>query len=469
LNLLKRIFNSRRPGTGHSLLFFSALLIAGGLQAAPVVDPTLEPLMKGTNSSEMVTVIATFNDGMHVPYLENSKRSYRDMRMGLTEVARNAQIRVYQSLMSGAESSGIPMNVTPLWVTNSMVIELPAHSVRYLQNFSEIKALIANHTMSIIQPLERANIGQATMMENDYTYGLRKLQVPELRHKFPQISGRGVVIGILDTGIEAQHPDLAGKVIAFRDFVGRRGETPYDDHGHGTHVAGTIAGGGTSGIEIGVAPEAKLIIGKVFTSQGGGTLSAILKSMDWIADPDGNPNTADAPVLVSNSWGGGPTNGRTDPLKDVFCKAVDNWVKLGIFPVFAAGNSGSGVSTVGTPGACPSAFAVGATDSEDRIASFSSRGPARWSTGNVIKPEVSAPGVDVRSAFPGGTYRVWSGTSMATPHVAGLATLIYQMAPGASVNDVAQAIINSADHLGAPGQNNDFGFGRINAFKTFNQ
>src|SRR5690606_1304557 len=112
------------------------------------------------------------------------------------------------------------------------------------------------------------------------------------------------------------------------------------------------------------------------------------------------------------------------------------------------------------PGACPSAFTVGATNASGTIANFSSRGPALWRSGDVIKPDVSAPGVDVRSAFPGGSYRVWSGTAMATPHVAGLAALVFQSVPGASVDQVVAAIQTGAEKRGASSKNNNYGWGK---------
>ncbi len=445
-----------------------SVLISSTAYASPVIDPLLQPLMQGTTSSEIVTVVATFPSPA-VPYLENSRRTYRDMRVGLTEVARASQIRVYQSLMTGAESAGIQMRVTPLWVTNSMVIEIPAHSVRFLQNFSDIAALIANRDLIRLNPLERAQVSETVRTESQFTHGLRSLQIPELNAQYPQLTGRGVNIGIIDSGIDAHHPDLAGKVIAFQDFWDVPRQAPYDDGGHGTHVAGTIAGGSASGIQIGVAPEASLTVAKIFGPRGGAKLDAILKAMDWMADPDGNPNTNDAPALVSNSWGGGYTSGQINPIDDVLCRAVDNWVKLGILPIFAAGNDGPAATTVGLPGACPSAFTVGATDINNTVASFSSRGPALWRFADVVKPDVSAPGVDVRSATPGGTYRVWSGTSMATPHVAGLAALVYQVNPGANIELVRSAILSGVESLGMVGQNNDYGFGKVNALRTFQQ
>ncbi len=435
--------------------------------AAPQIDPRLEPLMNGSvENTEMVTVIATFKDPQFLPYLSNSIYTYQDVRWALQQNAYNAQKDLYDILKNGAESNNIPMKMTSIWLANAMIIEMPAYLVRYLAEYDQIDTLIADYEMSIIMPWDGGETQPwASLEANDYTYGLKKLQLPELREAAPNINGEGVNVGIIDTGIEASHPDLQGKTIGFKDFVSNNSD-PYDDQGHGTHVAGTIAGGFASGTAIGVAPNVKLTIAKVFDRRGGATFARILKAMEWIADPDGDPNTNDAPALVSNSWGGGSSSSRKDPSSEALCKAVTNWVKLGIFPVFAAGNSGSRASSVGLPAACPDAFSVGATDKNDRIASFSSRGPAQWSTGNIIKPEVSAPGVNVTSSFLRSSYRQLSGTSMATPHVAGMAALLYQVAPDADVSSMAQAIIRGVNDLGPDGQDNDFGWGRINALQS---
>jgi subtilisin family serine protease len=185
--------------------------------------------------------------------------------------------------------------------------------------------------------------------------------------------------------------------------------------------------------------------------------------MQWIADPDGDPSTKDAPRLVSNSWGGGAPSPGDDPSKDVLCTAVDAWVKVGMLPVFANGNSGPSKSSVGVPGACPSALGIGATDKNDDITSFSSRGPAVWKTGTIVKPNASAPGKDVISSVPGGKYRALSGTSMATPHAAGLATLLFQADPNLTAEQVASIMMKSAKDLGPSGMDNDSGAGRIDA------
>jgi subtilisin family serine protease len=305
--------------------------------------------------------------------------------------------------------------------------------------------------------------------EKEYTYGLEKLGIPTLRKTNRSLTGKGMTAGVIDTGIDPDHPDLKGRVRLFHDFTYQKKPEPYDDQGHGTHVAGTIAGGNTSGIGIGVAPETTLIIAKVFDSSGSGSSEILLAAMQWMADPDGNPDTIDdVPSVVNNSWGGSEEEAPSD--QSPYYLAVAAWRKLDIFPVFAAGNEGNAPFTISVPGAYPVSFAVGATDSTDRIANFSSVGPGQVVIGddlqNFPKPDVSAPGVSVYSSIPGGKYGSKSGTSMATPHVTGAVVLTRQKFKGKKVEEIEKILRDSAKELGATGFDYSYGYGRIDVLKA---
>ena len=169
--------------------------------------------------------------------------------------------------------------------------------------------------------------------------------------------------------MDADHPDLAGKVVAWRDFVNGR-PTPYDDEGHGTHTIGTMVGGAAGGAPIGVAPGARVVVAKALDHNGAATISTLLAAAQWITDPDGIPSTADFPTVVNASWGT-----PAGPADDALLPLIRRWRELGIVPVFAAGNTGPRGS-VGLPAAYPETFAVGALGPGGHVAAFSSRGSA---------------------------------------------------------------------------------------------
>ncbi|MFI6673607.1 S8 family peptidase [Kribbella sp. NPDC050470] len=235
--------------------------------------------------------------------------------------------------------------------------------------------------------------------------------------------GRGVKVAVLDTGYDAGHPDLAKQVVASESFVP---DQPVQDlHGHGTHTASIVAGLGTAsaGQRKGVAPGADLLIGKVLDNSGSGLDSEAIAGMEWAVQQGAK--------VVSMSLGGWPTDG-SDPMS----QAVDQLSKSsGALFVIAAGNSGA-EETVASPGTATEALTVGAIDRDDQLAYFSSRGP-RLGDG-ALKPEVTAPGVEIAAARAAGTeqghvlsehYTAMSGTSMATPHVAGAAAILAQRHP----------------------------------------
>ncbi|MEE8116424.1 MAG: S8 family serine peptidase, partial [Gemmatimonadales bacterium] len=237
------------------------------------------------------------------------------------------------------------------------------------------------------------------------------------------IRGEGTVIGIIDTGIDYTHPALGGglgpsfKVIGGYDFVNDDSD-PMDDHGHGTHVAGIAAGHGSE--VIGVAPEAQLLGFKVLSAGGWGSFSDVIAGIERAVDPDQDPNTDDAADVINLSLGG-----PGDP-DDPVSQAIDNVTAAGIVAVVAAGNSGA-YQTIGSPGTARTAITVGATTKSDDIAWFSSRGPNTKTMS--IKPDLAAPGYSISSAALGGGTIAFSGTSMATPHVAGLSALLRQLHP----------------------------------------
>lgn len=273
------------------------------------------------------------------------------------------------------------------------------------------------------------------------------------------VRGQGMRIAIIDTGIDYTHPDLGGclgagcRVIDGWDFV-NNDNNPLDDHSHGTHVAGIVAANGTLK---GVAPEARLLAYKVCDSGGSCAHSAILAALERAADPDNNPATADAVHVINMSLGGPGTP--DDPV----AMATNNAVAQGIVVVAAAGNAGANYRTIGSPGAAAQAITVGATDKNDAMAYFSSRG---WVGNYLIKPDLTAPGVAINAPVLQQGYATYDGTSMAAPHVAGAAALLRQAHPTWTPAQIKAALMNNTLDVGQ----NPFaqGTGRVRVDQALN-
>ncbi|MCK0112916.1 S8 family serine peptidase [Ornithinimicrobium sp. F0845] len=237
--------------------------------------------------------------------------------------------------------------------------------------------------------------------------------------------GEGVTVAVLDTGIDADHPDLTDRIVDAQDFTG--GDNPNDTNGHGTHVASTIAGTGaeSDGARAGMAPESDLLVGKVLGTFGGQE-SWIIEGMEWAVDSGAD--------VVNMSLGLQQPNDCTDPI----AQALDSLADQSLF-VVSAGNLGAD-QTVTSPGCADGALTVAAVDSDSETARFSSRG---MTPDHRVKPDIAAPGVAITGAAAGGGYTQMSGTSMAAPHVAGAAALVRQAHPDWSVQELREALTSS--------------------------
>ncbi|MEU6371633.1 S8 family serine peptidase [Streptomyces sp. NPDC046909] len=277
--------------------------------------------------------------------------------------------------------------------------------------------------------------------------------------------GKGVKVAVLDTGIDTTHPDLKGQVTAAKNFTSAA--TTGDKVGHGTHVASTIAGTGakSGGKYKGVAPGAKLLNGKVLDDSGEGDDSSILAGMEWAAEQGAD--------IISLSLGGTDMPG-VDSLESTVDKLSE---EKGILFTIAAGNEGdSGAQTIDSPGSAADALTVGAVDVHDKLADFSSLGPT---ADGALKPDVTAPGVDITAASAKGSeiakeygenppgYVTISGTSMATPHVAGAAALLKQAHPDWTFKELKAALVGSARNDGYSPYAQ--GSGRIQVDKALDQ
>lgn len=365
------------------------------------------------------------------------------------------ELRAY---LNGQLANGKVRRYAPYWIFNGLAVEGDRETLLALAGRPEVKVLRADRKLY----LEESDDGPKRSAAVEWN--IAKIRA-DLVWQALGIDGTGVVVANMDSGVDWQHPALQAKYRGYdphglyKHFGNWYCATdegyiyPYDGHGHGTHTMGTIVGGGDPAI--GVAPGARWIAVKAFRDDGYSYDSWLHAGFQWLLDPDGDPSTDDAPDVVNNSWGS------SEGYLETFRPDVQALLAADIFTVFSAGNDGPAEYTVGSPASFPESFAVGATNSDDYVAYFSSRGPSPWSE---IKPEVCAPGVNVRSSLPGGSYGEKQGTSMAAPHVTGLAALLLQAEPGLTISEMEQLITSTAVSQGNPIPNNDYGWGRIDAY-----
>lgn len=295
-----------------------------------------------------------------------------------------------------------------------------------LRTAREVERIVGAPQFSLIRPTHRA----AAEPTGRATWGIRRLGVPELWQQ--GLTGNGVLVGHLDTGVDGRHPALRGAIAHFAEFdwIGNPvpGARPHDTDEHGTHTAGTIAGRMVQGVSFGVAPGASLASAIVI--EGGNVIARILAGMDW---------TVGLKVrILSMSLG---VRGYDESFR-VLTQLIR---RRRILPVFAIGNEGPGTSR--SPGNYYEALSVGACDARDFVADFSSS--QRFArTRDPLVPDVVAPGVDVLSCVPNQQYALMSGTSMATPHVAGLAALLIEAKPNITLTRLERALLLSCRRPG---------------------
>jgi subtilisin family serine protease len=290
-----------------------------------------------------------------------------------------------------------------------------------------VTAVTGAPELSPIRPLRIA----AAKLTRLHTWGIERLDVPSLWDE--GLTGKGVLVGHLDTGVDGRHPALKGAVASFAefDFLGRPlkpAPKPRDSDDHGTHTAATIAGRPVAGKHVGVAPGARLASAMVI--EGGNAVARVLAGMDW------SLGLGVRVLSLSLGFRGWWPD---------FIAIMRILRSKGVLPVIAVGNEYAGSSR--SPGNYPEAVSVGASDKRNGVADFSSSQLFRRKRDAQV-PDLVAPGVDVISARPGGGYQAMDGTSMATPHVAGLAALLLEAKPKISVRRLEKAILGSCRRPG---------------------
>ncbi|MFZ5916941.1 MAG: S8 family serine peptidase [Chloroflexota bacterium] len=381
----------------------------------------------------------------------------------LQATAQRTQADV-QAFLAQEQAAGRAQEVRPFWIFNGLALTGTRDTAFALAARPDVSLLSLDNQHQLpasASPTGRPAASSAQLA--DVEWNIERVRAP-LAWNALGLDGTGIVVANVDSGVDWLHPALQSRYRGYDphgaahqhngnwfDAIGEGALYPVDGNGHGTHTMGTIV----AGEGIGVAPGAQWIAVRAFNSFGVGYDSWLHAAYEWLLAPGGDP--ALAPQVVNNSWG------NTNSSYEAFRYDVQTLRQAGIHMVFSAGNNGPEASTVNSPASYPEALAVGATDRDDEVAYFSGRGPSPW---GEIKPQVSAPGVDVRSTLPGGSYGAKQGTSMAAPHVAGVLALLLQADPTLTVTNTGQILIDTALPLptvdAAP--NNDYGWGRVDAY-----
>ena len=418
----------------------AALALACGSALAADIEPRVLAQARQDGRAEALIVMADQAQPALAPLAPDA--DYRARRRALVDALRARADHQQAAVRGWLDAHGVEYR--PYWISNAIWARLSAQELAELALRGDVARVAANPAYPLQLPAEP--LGPMPNEIEAIEWGVNKIRAPEVWAE--GFEGQGIVIAGQDTGYDWDHPALINHYrgwdgsAASHDYnwhdsihnssgnpCGNDSPQPCDDHGHGTHTAGTFAGSDGGSNQIGVAPGAKWI-GCRNMNSGDGTPARYIECMEFFLAPTDlagqNANPDLAPDVINNSWGCPASEGCTPA--DILETAVDNLVAGGIMFVASAGNDGSGCSSILTPPAIyDSSFVIGSTTSSDAMSGFSSRGPVSGS--GLIRPDVSAPGSNIRSSVPGGGYGSMSGTSMAGPHVAGAAALLMSVNP----------------------------------------
>ena len=382
--------------------------------------------------------------------------------------------------LEAEKNRGSVQELRSYYIVNMVYVKALPEVIHHISRRPETKVILPNEEVPLVQP-------QMDEIKTDsfptVQWNVERVGAPQVWETFSN-TGSGVVVGMIDTGIEWQHEALKEKWRGFNpdDPLNPNPEFNWYDpvYGsdmpsdlsakpHGTHVMGTILGS-TTDLFIGIAPGAQWIAANAFQEKDNkvkASSSDLLAAGEYMLAPtdwEGIPYPEKAPDIINNSWGG---KAKYD---EWFRPMVQSWRAAQIIPVFAAGNSGPESGTIANPANYPENIAVGAVDYYNTVAAFSSRGPGPYP--DVVKPDISAPGVSILSSVPGG-YSSWSGTSMAVPHITGVAALILSANPSLTVDEVEYILKETAlpltDENYSSSPNTAYGYGLVNGIEAVHE
>jgi bacillopeptidase F len=428
-------------------LFPTVLVMAGE------ISPQLQRVLDTAKPQEEIAVIVQLDDKIDRQQFKKFQKKIR--RLNLLKELKKQAAENQASLKSYLMNSG-GKDMRSLWIINGFAVKAKPTVIKRLVKRPEVvEVRLDEPVLLAIDTGSASAAGQwnITMLDADLVWA-------------QGYQGQGVVVASVDSGVDYRHSDLAGNwrggANSWFDPHGQH-SLPYDSNGHGTQTTGIMVGQNLGTMAIGMAPQAQWIAVKIFDDNGNALLSDIHAGFQWLLDPDGDPNTDDAPDIVNNSWGFPET---IDTCETEFQTDILTLRSLEINVVFSAGNQGGAPASI-SPANNAGVFSIGAVDENGIITSFSNQGPSACGQGDIY-PGAVAPGYLVSTAdltfgglFPNATTLV-SGTSFAAPHVSGAMALLLSSNPELTPGDLETAITLSSVDLGEVGGDNVYGYGLVN-------
>jgi subtilisin family serine protease len=456
-----------------------AILFVGLIQQALVAPTIDQKLVNSLREKGTANILLSMKDSTRTALDSLKTRSFttREDRLNtvantLRQFAAESQRNVLRVLEKAKADT--PIRVEVLWITNQIIVrDANLALVQQLVDMEEIQKISEEIFINLDEPIDltvHENLDEAE--EEEHQWGVKQIEAPVVWGNGNK--GEKIIICTIDTGARVTHEALKD------NFVGDYGwfdpskltAEPNDQNGHGTHTTGNIAG---TTRNIGVAPGSKWAACKGCATSSCSQFD-LLGCGQWVACPTdtqgNNPDCSRAPHLVSNSWGGGRGN-------TWYQDVIRGWQAAGIIPLFSIGNSGPSCGSANSPGDEEQVIGVGSTTVENTLSSFSSVGPTLL--GQRIKPDISAPGSNVFSAYytSDTAYATMSGTSMACPHAAGVVALLLAEGRNLTYTQVLNSMTGGSVETTSTGRNcngipedkypnHHVGFGRINAVKSIN-
>jgi serine protease AprX len=458
------------------MCIMTVCLIRAAAWSGEISPELLSTLEHGRPDDEHAVIIRMKDDidrgvtGTHAVHLSRRER--------LNMVVRELRTRTEQSQqplrghLDMQKQLGRVKKMRPFWIFNGIAVTASAETIRGLAARPDVAAVAPDRVITASVPTPVSSVSATATGWN-----LERIRVQPLWNAGFQ--GQGVVVASIDSGVDINHPDLAsnwrGGTNSWFDPHGEHA-TPADitngpGSGHGTQTMGIIVGGSSSGSPVGVAPSAQWIAAKIFNDAGSASYSAIHQAFQWLLDPDGDPDTSDAPDVVNCSWDL-DNAGTVDAAKE-FQPDVQALRAAGIAVVFSAGNAGPLANTSVSPANYPESISVGMTDTMDSVSPQSSRGPSAYD-GLSIYPTVVAPGEGIRTTdlWFGSTalsYVTVYGTSFSASHVTGAMALLLSGNPLLTDVQLEDAIKQTSWDLGPAGSDNSYGSGFLDVARAARQ